>query len=140
MRGRVRWWLHAKPTLLLDTLLADPDGVLSSVRSVARESAGRKRFYRLQGDPEEPALFVKVFTLPTLRSRLRYWLRPSKARREAKTAKALLGAGFDVAAPVAVGEERVGGALLRSFSVVPERRAWDLRALLLKPGFSGDAP
>jgi serine/threonine protein kinase len=65
--------------------------------------------------------------------RLRSFLRPSKARREAVVAAAIRERGFEVAAPAAVGEERVLGTLVRSFSAVVEREGRDLRDLLADP-------
>jgi tRNA A-37 threonylcarbamoyl transferase component Bud32 len=94
---------------------------------------GRKRFYRLSGGKGEPSLFVKVFTVPAGWRRLRFWLRASKAQREWMVARAITERGFDVAAPVAVGEERRYGVLLRSFSIIPERPGRDLRALFEDP-------
>ncbi len=121
-QGRVRWWLHTHGHGL-EALIADPDAVLGGPGSVAREAAGRKRLYRLAG---EPALIVKVFTLPPGLARLRYWMRPSKARREARIAQRLTESGFRTAAPLATGEERRFGALHRSFSVIRELDARDL--------------
>ena len=106
---------------------------------MARARVGRKRFYRVaptNGDTAEPALYVKVFTLPAGWPRLRYGLRPSKARREAEVGRALAERGFETAVPVAVGEERRAAVLARSLSVVPERPGRDLRELLTDPATS----
>jgi hypothetical protein len=94
---------------------------------------GRKRFYRVSGGEGEPLLFVKVFTVPAGWRRLRFWLRASKAQCERKVARAISERGFNVAAPVAVGEERRYGVLLRSFSIIPEWPGRDLRALFEDP-------
>jgi tRNA A-37 threonylcarbamoyl transferase component Bud32 len=125
-RRRPRWWLNRPGSSSLEALLADPDRVLAGGASVARQRVGRKRFYRLKPEGEGPALFVKVFTVPGGWPRLRSFLRPSKARREAQTAAAVRARGFEVAAPVAVGEERCLRTLRRSFSVVPELEGRDL--------------
>ena len=132
-RGRLRWWLHGPTSPLLDAFTEDPDGILHGPASVARDRVGRKRFFRVAPEPEGPALYVKVFTVPPGWARLRSIVRPSKARREARVAAGVEARGFEVAAPVAVGEERRRGRLLRSFSVVPERPGRDLRALLADP-------
>ena len=135
-QGRVRWWLHSEQDgipPLLDALIADPDAVLSDPRSVARESAGRKRFYRVPGDPPGSDFLVKVFTLRPGTPRLRYLLRWSKARHEATTAQRLKALGFDAAEPVATGEERSLGLLRKSYSVIPVHPARDLRVLLQDP-------
>jgi tRNA A-37 threonylcarbamoyl transferase component Bud32 len=129
--GRVRWWLEGPTTRRLAPLLADPDRTLQGPGSVARSRVGRKRFYRLAEDGDEPALYVKVFRVAAGLARLRSFLRPSKARREAAIARAVAERGLEVARPIAVGEERRAGLLLRSFSVIPERPGSDLRALLL---------
>ncbi len=131
--GRVRWWVDGKATTRLKALMADPDRVLQGSGSVARQRIGRKRFFRVEGGPGEPALFVKVFTRTRGLPRLRYIPRPSKARREAAIARRAASRGFDAAAPIAVGEERRCGMLHRSFSVIPERPARDLRAILADP-------
>jgi lipopolysaccharide kinase (Kdo/WaaP) family protein len=124
----LRWWVDGERTPRLEALLAEPERVLAGPGSVARESAGRKRFYRLDG-PGEPALYVKVFTLPP-GARWRYFLRPSKARRERDVARKLAGLGLAVARPVAVGEVRRRGVLERSFAVSRDAGARDLRAVL----------
>lgn len=129
---RLRWWVHAEPTPLLRELLADPDGVLASARSVAREQGGRKRFYRVSGGEPGPALFVKVYGLGSAAARLRYFGRRSKARLEREIARRIRERGFEAAAAIAVGEERRGGLLLRSLAVIPELPAVDLRSLLLE--------
>jgi tRNA A-37 threonylcarbamoyl transferase component Bud32 len=94
---------------------------------------GRKRFYRLAAEGEGSDLFVKVFAVSGGWPRLRSFLRPSKARREARTAEAVRARGFQVAAPVAVGEERRLGTLRRSFSVVPALEGRDLLDWLADP-------
>jgi tRNA A-37 threonylcarbamoyl transferase component Bud32 len=134
--GQLRWWLEGKPTGVLEALMADPDGVLQGRGSVARSRVGRKRFYRVEAPAGEPALYVKVFTLPPGLPRLRYWLRPSKARREAAIARAVRARGIEAAGPIAVGEERRGGSLRRSLSVIPERAGRDLRVVLSDPGLA----
>ncbi len=109
--------------------MSDPERVLEGPGSVARESAGRKRFFRVDcGD--EPALYVKVFRLPPGRARWRYFLRPSKARREREVARRIAELGLAVVRPVAVGEERRLGVLSRSFAVSRDAGAKDLRSLL----------
>ncbi len=141
MRGlgtRVRWWVEGSATPGLDALIADPDAVLGRASSVAREQAGRKRLYRVGVGPNEPDLFVKVFTLPGTLARLRYFLRRSKARREAVTARRVAARGFEVAAPIATGEQRTAGILVRSFSVVQARPASDLETILREPGLATD--
>jgi len=146
----------------LDRILADPDAALQSPSSVARTRVGRKRFYRLaplcvspeaamgkprdreRGQPDHaPAsgaqrfealgLFVKVFRPPRGAGG---WLRsygPSRALREARIANAILARGISAAAPIAVGEERRMGSCRRSFSIVCELSARDLRTCLLDP-------
>jgi tRNA A-37 threonylcarbamoyl transferase component Bud32 len=118
---------------LLEALLADPDPVLAGPSSVARPRAGRKGFYRVSGEGSGPSLFVKVFRVPSGWPRFRYFLRPSKARSEAEIATGVRARGFDVAGPIAVGEERHLGILLRSFSVITERVGRDLRDWLVDP-------
>ena len=81
----------------LNALIADPDGALRRASSVAREQAGRKRFYRVATGPGEPDLYVKVFSLPSVLARARYFLRPSKARREARIARRIAERGFEAA-------------------------------------------
>ncbi len=137
MRGlgtKVRWWLEGNAGPGLEALIADPDAALRRASSVAREQAGRKRFYRVATGAREPDLFVKVFTLPTAFGRVRYFLRPSKARREARIARRIVERGFDAATPVATGECRFAGLLARSYSVVPELPARDLQAILGEVG------
>jgi hypothetical protein len=131
--GRVVWWVEGETTPSLEALLADPDRVLSGPGSLARPRTGRKRFWRLSGDGSEPALLVKEFRVTSAGARLRSLLRPSKARREARVARAVQARAFDAAAPLAVGEERRFGAVARSLSVIREREGTDLRALLLDP-------
>ncbi len=126
----IRWWVEANPTPQLAALTADPDSVLGGPGSFAREQAGRKRFYRLPGAGGAPGIFVKVFTLAPGFDRLRYLLRPSKARREAQIARDVVARGFEAAVPLAVGEERRFGLLVRSFSVIQELPAPDLRRVL----------
>lgn len=138
--SRLHWWTEGAPPPRLAALLADPDGVLQGPGSFARERGGRKRFYRLEGAAGEPALFVKVFTLPAGWPRLRYLLRPSKARRELAIAHAIVARGFDAVVPIAVGEERRWDGLRRSLTVSVERRgARDLRAVLEDPGLAPPA-
>jgi hypothetical protein len=134
--GRLRWWLEGEPTPLARALVADPDAVLTGPGSVARARVGRKRFFRVERAGAGPALYVKVFALPTLGARLSYLGRPSKARREAAVARALVARGIEVAAPLAVGEERRAGLLLRSFSAIAERPGRDLRTLLSDPALA----
>jgi len=122
----VRWWVHGERTPRLEALLRDPEGVLAGPGILARESAGRKRLYRVDAGPSEPALYVKVFALRPGVGRLRYFLRPSKARRERAIADALAKRGFEVAAPVATGELRRLGVLEKSWSVIREIPAPDL--------------
>jgi len=124
----IRWWVDGERTARLDALLSDPERVLEGPGSLARERAGRKRFYRVES-PGEPALYVKSFGLPGA-SGWRYFLRPSKARRERAVARAIEARGFAVARPVAVGEERRGGRLVRSLSVSRDLGARDLRRVL----------
>jgi hypothetical protein len=130
---RLRWWVEGPRSPLLEALLADPDRLVTGRASVARQRVGRKRFYRLVAEGEEPGLFVKVFPIRGVWPRLRSFLRPSKARREAWVAASIRKRGFEVAGPAAVGEERVLGTLVRSFSAVPEREGRDLRNLLADP-------
>lgn len=125
----LRWWVDGERTPRLDALLSDPERVLAGPGSVARESAGRKRFFRVDA-ASEPALYVKVFTLPPGAGRLRYFLRPSKARRERAVARRIERLGVAVVRPVAVGEERRLGVLTRSFAVSRDAGARDLRAVL----------
>jgi len=136
--ARIHWRVEGKQSDLLAALLADPDRVLEGPRSAPRPRMGRKRFYRLSGAEGEPSLFVKVFTVPAGWPRLRSWLRASKAHREWKVARAITERGFEVAAPVAVGEERRHGVLLRSFSIIPELPGRDLRALLQDPSTTSE--
>ncbi len=110
--------------------MADPERVLAGPGILARESAGRKRFFRVDAGTDEPALFVKIFALRGGAARLRYFLRPSKARREHAIATRLAKLGFEVAAPAAVGERRRFGVLERSYSVIREIPAQDLVRLL----------
>ncbi|MCP4007581.1 MAG: hypothetical protein GY725_25655 [bacterium] len=136
MKGtRLRWWVEGEPSPRLRTLLSDPDAVLSGPGSVAREAGGRKRLYRLAAAGEEPGLFVKVFSLPR-GQRWRYAFRPSKARRESKIARQVVERGFEAAVPLAVGEERRFGILSRSFSVIQELPARDVRAEIRDPELS----
>jgi lipopolysaccharide kinase (Kdo/WaaP) family protein len=125
----LRWWVDGERTPLLEALLAAPEQLLEGPRSVAREAAGRKRFYRVEGDGE-PALYVKQFSVAPGAARWRYFLRRSKARRERAVARRLARLGLDAAAPIAVGEERSGGLLVRSFAVSRDLGARDLRAVL----------
>jgi hypothetical protein len=125
----IRWWVDGERTARLDALMSEPEFVLEGPGSLARESAGRKRFYRVDGGAGEPALYVKVFTLPGA-SGWRYLLRPSKARRERAVARAIEARGFAVARPVAVGERRRLGLLERSWAVSRDLGARDLRAVL----------
>jgi hypothetical protein len=131
--ARVRWWVHGDATPTLERLLADPDGVLHGPSSVARARTGRKRFYRVAAPAGEPALYVKVFHPAPGLARLATLLRRSRAQREADVARAVAARGFEVAEPLAVGEQRRLGVLVRSFSVIPERPGRDLRALLGDP-------
>jgi len=131
--GRVRWWVDGKATSRLDALMADPDHVLQGSGSVARRRVGRKHLFRVEGAPGEPALYVKVFPPPRGLAGLGYLVRPSKARHEASAARRTAGRGFDVALPIAIAEERRFGLLQRSFSVVQELPARDLRAILTDP-------
>src|SRR5258706_407011 len=117
----LRWWVDGERTPRLDALLAEPERVLEGPGSLAREAAGRKRFFRVDGGGE-PALYVKVFTLPPGAARWRYFLRPSKARRERAVASRIERLGVAVVRPVAVGEERRLGVLTRSFAVRRDAR------------------
>jgi hypothetical protein len=128
---RLRWWVHGEETPLLRELMADPDRVLASARSVAREQGGRKRFYRV-GDFSGRDLFVKVFNLDSPAARLRYFGRRSKARREQRIAAGIRERGFDAALPAAIGEERAAGLLLRSIAAIPELPAVDLRTWFME--------
>jgi tRNA A-37 threonylcarbamoyl transferase component Bud32 len=130
---RLRWWVEGPSSPLLEALLADPDQLLTGRASVARQRVGRKRFYRLSAEEEGPGLYVKIFPVARGWPRLLSFLRSSKARREATVAAAIRSRGFEVAGPVAVGEERVLGTLVRSFSAVAEREGRDLRDLLSDP-------
>jgi hypothetical protein len=125
----LRWWVDGERTPRLDALLSEPERVLKGPGSLARESAGRKRFFRVDAGPE-PALYVKVFTLPPGAARWRYFLRPSKARRERAVARSIERLGIAVVRPVAVGEERRLGLLARSFAVSRDVGARDLRVVL----------
>lgn len=122
---------------MLEALLADPERVLAGPGILARESAGRKRFFRVDAGASEPALYVKIFALRRGLGRLRYFLRPSKARRERAIATKLAELGFEVAAPAAVGERRRYGLLDRSYSVIREIAAQDLVRLLGDGGLVG---
>ncbi len=126
----VRWWVYGSPTPKLDALLADPEAVLAGPGILARELTGRKRFFRVDAGPAEPALYVKVFALPPGAKRLRYFLRRSKARMEHAIATRLERLGFEVAAPIAVGEQRSNGVLEKSYSVIREIEARDLVRVL----------
>jgi len=126
----VRWWVYASASPKLDALLADPEAVLAGPGILAREPAGRKRFFRVDAGAAEPALYVKIFALRPGAKRFRYFLRPSKARRERAIATQLARLGFEVAAPVAVGERRRLGVLECSYSVIREVAARDLVRLL----------
>ena len=132
-QGRVRWRVNGKATTRLEALMADPDRVLQGAASVARRGVGRKHLFRVEGHAGEPALFVKVFPRPRGVMALGYLLRPSKAQHEATIARRVAERGFDAAQALAVGEERRFGLLQRSFSVVPEISARDLRAILTDP-------
>lgn len=125
----LRWWVDGERTPRLDALLSEPERVLEGPGSVARESAGRKRFFRVDAG-HEPALYVKVFSLPPGAARWRYFLRPSKARRERAVARRIERLGIAVVRPVAVGEERRHGVLVRSFAVSRDAGARDLRVVL----------
>jgi hypothetical protein len=125
----LRWWVDGERSPRLEALMAEPERVLEGPGSVARESAGRKRFYRLEGGGE-PALYVKVFHPPAGLGRWRYWLRPSKARRERAVARRIAARGIEVVRPVAVGERRRRGLLERSFAVSRDAGARDLRVVL----------
>jgi hypothetical protein len=133
----IRWWVYASRTPKLDALLADPEGVLAGPGILARESAGRKRFFRVDAGAAEPALYVKIFSLPSGAKRLRYFLRRSKARRERAIAVRLGALGFELAAPIAVGERRRLGVLDRSYSVIREIAARDLVRLLREDSLGG---
>jgi len=122
--------VYAPSTPKLDALMADPEAVLAGPGILARETAGRKRFFRVDAGGSEPALYVKVFALRPGVKRMRYFLRRSKARRERAIAVRLTRLGFEVAAPVAVGERRRLGVLDRSYSVIREIDARDLVKLL----------
>jgi len=124
----LRWWVDGERTPRLEALMAAPERALEGPGSVARESAGRKRFYRLEGGGE-PALYVKVFSLPPGLARWRYFWRPSKARRERAVARRIAARGVEVVRPVAVGERRSRGLLERSFAVSRDAGARDLRAV-----------
>ena len=113
--------------------MSDPARVLEGPGSVARRTVGRKRLYRVEGNPGEPALYVKVFPRARGLRQLLYLLRPSKAWHEASIARRVSSRSFVAALPVAVGEERRFGLLGRSFSVIPELDARDLRAILTDP-------
>ena len=116
--------------------MSDPARVLEGPGSVARRSVGRKRLFRVEGNPGEPALNVKVFPPARGLRQLLYLLRPSKAWHEASIARRVKSRSFVSALPVAVGEERRFGLLGRSFSVIPELDARDLRAILTDPATS----
>jgi tRNA A-37 threonylcarbamoyl transferase component Bud32 len=122
--------VYGSATPKLDALLADPEAVLAGPGILARELTGRKRFFRVDAGAAEPALYVKVFSVPPGAKRLRYFLRRSKARMEHSIAIRLARLGFEVAAPVAVGEERRVGVLERSYSVIRELEARDLVRVL----------
>lgn len=138
-RGRIRWWIPTSgwwgkvPRELIDSILDDPDGALGSPLSVARPRTGRKRFYRLARSASDPGIFVKVFATPRGPARALTILRASKARHEARVAAAVRARGFAAAVPIAVGEERRAGVLIRSFSIILEIDAVDLRATLTDP-------
>jgi hypothetical protein len=114
---------------LVAELIADPDAALAGPGSTARRRVGRKLFYRLAGADSTP-LYVKLFRPRSGIGGLLGRLFPSKAWHEAQVARQIAGRGFAAALPVAVGEERRAGLLQRSFSVIEERAAIDLRALL----------
>ena len=136
--GRVRWWIdsaRSKPWRpLIEPLLADPDRALDGWASFARARAGRKRFYHVRPESGHGAgLFIKAFGPPEgswswIRQRAR-----SRARHEASVAQAIAARGVATAAPIVVGEEREGACLVRSFSIIAEIPARDLRSLLLDP-------
>ena len=107
--------------------------MLLGPRSVARSDPGRKQFFRVEGKDGDATLLIKVFGVAPGLPRIRYWHRASKARREAEVARAVIAKGFEAAEPVAVGEERRWGVLLRSFSVIQFLPARDLRSILLDP-------
>ncbi|MFI5314630.1 MAG: lipopolysaccharide kinase InaA family protein [Myxococcota bacterium] len=125
----LRWWVDGERTPRLEALMSEPERVLESPGSLARESAGRKRLFRVEAGGE-PALYVKVFSLPPGLARWRYLLRRSKARRERAVARRIERLGIAVAPPVAVGEQRRRGLLERSFAVSRDLGARDLRAVL----------
>lgn len=100
---------------------------------MARKRVGRKRFYRVSGAGSAPALFVKVFSIPRGVPRLRALLGRSKARRELDVAGRVAALGFDVGAPLAIGEEWTAGLPSRSISMVAEKPGRDLREVLRDP-------
>ena len=92
----IRWWVYAPATPKLEALMADPEAVLAGPGILARELTGRKRFFRVDAQGAEPALYVKVFALPPGAKRLRYFLLRSKARREHAIAAQIERLGFEV--------------------------------------------
>jgi hypothetical protein len=137
MAARIRWWLEGEPTPALEALRADLDAILEGPRSEGRPRVGRKRFYRVEPEnPGDPVFFVKIFTAPPGLARLTSWFRRSRAPREAATARAIAAKGFAVAAPVASGEERRAGLLVRGISITVGLPLRDLRSLLEDPATS----
>ena len=130
--ARIRWWIDGTATPRLEALVRDLDATLAGPGVAPRSRVGRKRFYRVEG-PGEPALLVKTFAGPRGTGRLVSFARRSRARREADVARAIEERGFRAARPVAVGEERHGGLLARSISIVRELPLRDFRAILLDP-------
>ena len=93
-------------------------------------STGRKRFFRVDAGAAEPALYVKVFTLPPGAKRLRYFLRPSKARRERAIATRLARSASKSPRQSRSASGGGCGVLERSYSVIREIDARDLVRLL----------
>jgi hypothetical protein len=76
------------------------------------------------------AFYLKIYSPPAGAARVKGFFRDSKALRALKQSEALARAGFHAPPPLAAGEERIGGALSRSFLLTRAIAAVPLAAAL----------
>ncbi|HMP01784.1 MAG TPA: lipopolysaccharide kinase InaA family protein [Gemmatales bacterium] len=104
---------HVHPAWL--TALLGPRGLRweewhATGRVTVVKDAPHRKVYRVELD--EGAVYIKHYPVPDLRSRVRQWLRPTKARHEWQVAQAIASQQVPTVEPLALGEADDAASIL----------------------------